>query len=435
MTEGPGAAAVVPAWGDDPLDGVLVQLPRRSLVGLIAYSWRHKFTPAGRSLVGSAVIAGAIASGFGIAYPGYVLAVLLVVFLFAAQGAAVVFRPRVTVERRLPDRCAAGATVTVAARVTHVGRLPAFDLAVRELAEPVGLRTDPAPERADALWPGESVALDYRLFPVRRGAYDLPGPQVLTSFPFGVYDTVRKLDDPHRLLVTPRFTPLARLDLPAGHRHQPGGLALVSRVGESEEFVGNREYRSGDRLRDIDHRAWARRGAPIVREYQQEYLTRIALVVDTHVPRPSRRGLRTLEAGVSLGAAVADALSRQEYIIDLFAAGPDLFHFQAGRSLAFLDDVLDVLACVEACPRDPFPTLGPAVMGSLGQLSTAVLVFLDWDDSREAFARSLAERGVQTKVVVVHEGATRRDPTGFQGGAGAVIRLTADEVERGVEVL
>lgn len=419
------------------LDAFERRLPRRSLARALLRLWTDRLTPGGRALCGVAAVAGGGAAGFGISYPIHYLAMFLVSLLLVNQLTGWLFRPRVRVDRRLPARCAAGAAVRVRARLTNVGALPALDLAVRELAEPAGLRATPSLPLA-RLARGASAEVDYTLRPALRGAYDLPGPQAFTTFPFGLNRTARLVPAPHRLLVTPRFVPLARLELPVSVKHQPGGLALVSRVGESEEFVGSREYRPGDRLRDLDHRAWARVGVPVVREFQQEYLSRIALLVDTHVGQARLGGaerLRALEAGVSLGAAVADALSRQEYVVDLFAAGPELYHFQAGRALAFLDDVLDVLACVEPCPADPFPTLGPAVLEAIGQLSTAVLVLLDWDASRRELARRLAEHGVATRVVVVRAGPTTLDPAGFAGGAGPITLLTPAQVEGGVGAL
>ena len=74
------------------------------------------------------------------------------------------------------------------------------------------------------------------------------------------------------------------MDLDVGKRYQPGGIALTSHIGESPEYIGNRDYRPGDSLRRIDPRAWARLATPIVREYSEEYYCRIALVLDTYVP-------------------------------------------------------------------------------------------------------------------------------------------------------
>ncbi|MGE0706528.1 MAG: DUF58 domain-containing protein [Planctomycetota bacterium] len=394
------------------------------------------WTPAGRIYLAGLTAVGVIAAGFTISYGMYSVAALL--FAVGAVDGILGFllRPRAELlSRGTPLRCSAGATVTARVRLRHTGRLPGFDLALREDLVPRRVHHPLEVELLPRADPGEEFELTARFKAVRRGSYELPGPDLLTAFPFGLYLKRRRIAAPQRLLVTPHFEPLSDIRLPSGRRHQPGGLQLVSQVGDSEEFIGNREYRPGDRIRDLHHAAWARVGKPVVREFQQEYLTRIALVVDTHLTRRSvllPAEVRALEAAISLGAAVADVLSRQEYVIDLFAAGPELYHFQAGRHLAFLDDVLDVLACIEHCPRDPFPDLSPAVGEALAQISTAVVVFLDWDESRRDFARLLAESGVEVMVLVVKDGPTTLDATGFVTAAGEVRRFTVAEVEAGV---
>jgi hypothetical protein len=84
----------------------------------------------------------------------------------------------------------------------------------------------------------------------------------------------------------------------------------------------------------------------------------------SHAPsRPA--GLCRLEAAISLSASVADALSRGEYLIDLFAAGPELYVFRAGRHTAHFENILEIVACVEACRRNPFETIAPALADEL----------------------------------------------------------------------
>lgn len=421
----------------DAVADLLVRWPRWSLTRWLLYVWFVKLTGAGRALMSTMVVSGTISAAIGIQYPMHYLALALLAVLFVSRSLSMLLRPRCRVQRRLPPRVAAGAQVVVRATVTNLGRLPAFDVGVHERSRPNALRAEREPEQLRILWPGEAGELTYRVRPAVRGLYELPGPLVYTTFPFGLYRTARAVDEPQRLLVYPTFSPLAKLSLPAGRRHQPGGLQLVSQVGDSEEYIGNRDYRAGDRLRDLDHRAWARQGAPVVREYRQEYLTRIALVVDTFVPlrigdrlsgvaAPARR---QFEAAISLGAAVADALSRMEYVVDLFAIGPSLYRFTAGRHLAFLDDVLDVLACIELCTDDPFPTLVPEVLEQIGLTSTAVIVLLDWDEARQDAARALEERGLRCKLVVVRDGPTTLEPPPM------VQQLTPADVESGIDAL
>lgn len=430
LSSGGDAAAFEPR----PLPKFLLAIPETSLIRRIGARIMHTWTPSGRLVLGFLAPITLIAAGYTLPFSLYYVAFFL--FAFAAMDGVVgrFLIPRVEVERLTGLRCAAGATVMARARVTNTGRWPAYDLAIREEGTPRRFELPLEVPLHPCLLPGESVVLSAPFRPARRGAYELTGPTLLSAFPFGLYLNSRSAKQPERLLVTPSFVPLDAIWIPAGTRHQPGGMELVSQVGESMEFVGNREYRPGDRLRDIHHMAWARVGRPVVREFQQEYLTRIALAVDTFSgsKSPSAQEVKALEAAISLSASVADALSRQEYVIDLFAAGPELYHFQAGRHLAFLDDVLDVLACIDACPEDPFPKLGPAVAESLAQISTAVVVFLDWDETRRDFVRMLQDSGVQTLVIVVRDGDPSLDPAGFTTASGPVRTFTTDEVEAGV---
>ena len=59
---------------------------------------------------------------------------------------------------------------------------------------------------------------------------------------------------------------------------------LFRSLGESFEFIGNREYRDGDSIRDIDWRATARLSRAIVREYREEYFMRVAVILDIKTP-------------------------------------------------------------------------------------------------------------------------------------------------------
>jgi len=115
--------------------------------------------------------------------------------------------------------------------------------------------------------------------------------------------------------------------------------------------------------------------------------------------------LPMVAAAVSLAASVADALAQGEYIIDIFAAGPELYVFRAGRHTAHFENVLEILACIDACRENPFQTVSPAVAEELGNISAAICVLLDWDSSRRELARTVLEAGSSLKVLIARDGA------------------------------
>ena len=163
-------------------------------------------------------------------------------------------------------------------------------------------------------------------------------------------------------------------------------------------------------------------------------------MLDTYVARNRwfrpRGGFQNLEAAVSLAASIADALSRGEYIIDIFAAGPELYVFRAGRHTAHLENVLEILACVDECRTNPFDKVAPALADELASISTVVCVLLDWDPSREALMRTAVEAGCSTKVLLVRDGPPSTDYGPAEDWLGPILCLSpADVFAGGIEQL
>ena len=301
------------------------------------------------------------------------------------------------------------------------------DLGAYEFRLPPGLSLIDPPQYSAMLPPGKSETFTYQLATTKRGAYHLKGPTALSPFPYGLTQSTRFSSQPQRLIVYPSFKPLQTLNVPLGARHQPGGIALLSHVGESMEFVGTREYRAGDRIRDIHPRTWARVGFPVVKQYQEEMLTRVAIVLDTFIPIDSTP--RALEAALSMTAAVTEHLASKDYVVDFFAAGPELFDLQAGRSLGYLDNILDILACVEPSAKDPLAQIAPKLGDQIAQTSTVIAVLLGWDRERQHFVANLESHGLRVKPIVISDVLRTSDLVG--GGPYAVV-VTPQEVESGI---
>src|SRR5690606_34015254 len=102
--------------------------------------------------------------------------------------------------------------------------------------------------------------------------------------PFGVFRSLRKLALPQSLLILAKRYPIPPFELPGTTKYQQGGVSMASSVGESEEFVSLREYRPGDPLRHIHWKSYAKIGKPIVKEFQDEFFVRHALILDTFSP-------------------------------------------------------------------------------------------------------------------------------------------------------
>jgi uncharacterized protein (DUF58 family) len=318
--------------------------------------------------------------------------------------------------------------------IEQLGRLAA-DLYVVPHRLPRGVAAEPEEGvPVPALRRGEKTRVRLSLKCWKRGVYRLKGMRVESDFPALLMVASHCVEEDRPLMVYPQFTRLARLHLPTGRRYHPGGVALASNLGESFEFIGNREYREGDSIRDIDWRATARLSRPIVREYRDEYFLRVAVILDTHIPKGAKPVMRdSFEHAVSLSAGISDYMARQEYLVDIFAAGPNLYHLTAGRSLAYLDQILDILACVEENPEEPFQVIEPEIMENLARITTVICVFLDWNEARRAFVNRLAQNGAGVKVVIVRDGACTLSPLADSDVIGQIPVLSNADVKRGIE--
>lgn len=348
-------------------------------------------------------------------------------------------RPKLQVSAECPARGSVGRPLAIRCTLHNPRRRPQFSLGAGLFFLPLEFERGALPAVVDAIGPGESAHCTVTLTPLRRGHYKMPGLLAYSNFPLNLYRTPAGRSEEWPLLVLPTFHPLYQFDVPLGTRYQPGGIALTSNIGESPEYIGNREYVAGDSIRHIDFRAWARLSRPAVREYQEEYYCRIALVLDTFTGKaapPSPAGFPDFEAAVSLTAAAADALSRGEYLIDLFAAGPELHVFRAGRHTAHFENVLEILAGVGHTVDNPFARLAPALVDELNNISTVVCVLLDWDRTREHLVRAAAEAGCRVKILVVRDGPTSEPLDSLHAWTSHVRQLTPAEINAGgIDVL
>lgn len=381
------------------------------IVGLLVRSYEERLTARGRYLLWATLAFGVI---------GIDTRRSQAFLLFAVCAATLVLayvlnewrRPRVAFACALPPRATAGRSVDVTASLDAPGGRAVRGLHVK-LPRPIrwgsSLQVTPAEQLLDVK-ARQSARATFQLLPKRRGRYELPGATVRRTDPIGLASGRPVKAPGQTLLVYPRYWSLDDFTVPAGRRYQPGGIPLSSSTGDAIEFVGTREYREGDSLRNIHWRSWARRGEPVVKEHQEEYFCRIALILDTFQPkRPRPEHTRGFEAAISVLASIADYYSRSEYIVDILAAGPEIYEVSAGRSLAYLENVLDVLACLEPCHEFPFEKISPSLFERLQRITSVVAVLQDWDQPREDFLRRVKGLGTAVRALVVREGQPTRD--------------------------
>jgi uncharacterized protein (DUF58 family) len=180
-------------------------------------------------------------------------------------------------------------------------------------------------------------------------------------------------------------------------------------VGESEEFVALRDYRAGDPLRHVHWRSSARTGRLVVKEFEDEFFVRHALVLDTFAAFAQAAAF---EDAVSLAASFACTVDTQESLLDLMFVGPQAVCFTTGRGVGHAEQALEILAGVQPCREKAFASLQALVLEHAAALSGCVCIFLEWDAARRELARRLTALGLPLLVLVVTDAENDRQIAG-----------------------
>jgi len=393
---------------------------------------RRRFTPAGLAVVYILVAATVLGvdTHRTVAYQLFGLALGLL--SIAALG-SLRFRPKLAFERRLPPYVTVDEVFSYRQRVSNQGARALAGVRLRdELAERfpdaetlrhARAARDPQVNWVDrrigfprwlelvrrgrgamieqvdlpALPAGRSVEVTLSATPVRRGILRFERVRMLRPDPLGLVNASAGIALPGELVVLPRCHPIPPLALPGKRRLQRGGVALSHEVGESQEFIQLRDYRPGDPLRHIHWPSFAKVGNPVVKEFQDEYFTRYALVLDTFGDAASDV---EFEAAVSVAASFVAGLEIRDALLDMVFVEDRAYRLTLGRGLGRSLDVLRELAAVEPCRTHRFELLAAHVLEHAALLSGCIMVLLRMDEQRRRLVKGLHALGVQQLVLV-----------------------------------
>ena len=298
------------------------------------------------------------------------------------------------------------------------------------------VRRTPGPAELAPLAAGERRELRLSFTPRRRGRIELAGLTLGRADPLGLVRGLVRVPLAAKVIALPRRYRLPEVALPGKRKFQPGGVSLAASVGDSEEFLALRDYRPGDPQHRIHWKSFARSGKPVVKEYQDEFFERHALVLDTGSGGAQGRGEdAAFEDAVAIAASFVYTIDTHECLLDLLFVGgatadsalQPIRAYTAGRGQMQAEHMLEVLAAVAPSPPEEFGSLAAAVLGRRAILSSVILILLSWDDARARLVASLRASGSEVRALLVcPEGAAPAERP-----AGVVV-LHPGAIEKGL---
>lgn len=400
-------------------------------VSAAQYWMERRFTRAGALVAGGAVVAGALGVDTSLTV-AYQIFTLLLAVLLVAMAATSLMNQRYSVTRELPRVVTAGQSFNYTVRVVNRSGQALDGLAILEgMADPrpgfAEFRAQPGLptyrgwkrliERKQVVHVAEralpplasraGVEVTVAAEAYRRGIAHFEAITVARADPLGIFRALAVASEPANLLVLPRRYELPPFHLPGSRRHQPGGVTLATSVGDSEEFLGLRDYRPGDPLQRIHWKSFARAGKPVVMEHQDEFFERHALVLDTFC---DTGGEAAFEEAVSVAASFVYTIDTLECLLDLVFVGAEPYCYTTGRGQLQTTNLLEILTGVQPRAGMPFRVLHDAVLAQRAMLTGCICILLAWDPARRAFVQQLRALGVPLRAMVVTSGAIADKP-------------------------
>ncbi len=283
-----------------------------------------------------------------------------------------------------------------------------------------------------AVEPGGSCDVTVKFVPPNRGVIKLTALTIARPDPLGLFNSCTTIPLPKSLLILPKRYMLPPVGLSGTRKYQTGGVALASSIGDSEEFTSLRDYRPGDPIRRFHWKSWAKTGKPVVKEYQDEFFVRHALILDTF----QETGTSDIfEEAISIAASFAFSIQTQESLLDLMFVGTEAYCFTSGRGISHIDKILKILASVIPCTDKPFSSLTPVTMNRAHLLSGCICIFLSWDKEREDFINLLKGFGIPVlAMVITGNGKTKEKikPWPMKHEPGNVLELKLGKIQEGL---
>lgn len=407
-------------------------LPPRLLYRLFPYvggisRWFEARLPAMGAMVAAVFICGVM---FGLDFRqtfAMQLAVLGLGLLLASVLSSLFWRPQITLSRKLPEFVTDGHEFTYVVELSNHGTRTEYELRLRDyLRSPkisyaafqrrrhyasrrrnlfdraIGFprwvelrRRDRGAEtetiKLPPLAPGSSIRVPLTLTPIRRGWLRFERIDLLRPDPLGLFFARYRQQLPAQTLALPRRYAAPRIQLHSERHYQKGGVSLAHAVGDSQEFASIRDYRPGDAKRHIHWRSFAKTGELIVKEYQDEYFDRHALVIDIQWPSSDDP---VFEALISVAASLAGSEQARDAILDIIFAGETVIQLSAGRGLGDSTQALSYLAQAEANADSGFAELEQQVRQRAAQLASVIVISAQMDSRRREFMTALATQGL-----------------------------------------
>ena len=346
-------------------------------------------------VVAAVCIAVGFATGFWLLFRiAYVIAVAIPLLYFWTRAMAKSLEVEV---ERTSQRVTQGQPIEGHITVRSRSILPKIWL---EVDDPASIPGHTA-QRVFTMGTRGAMSWTYRTRTRVRGVYTLGPVTVSASDPFGFFTFRRTFGDQSTVLVYPNAPDLPNFAIPPANL--PGEGRFRRRTHNvTPNVAGLREYAPGDSFNRIHWPATARKGEPMVKQFELDPASDIWVVLDLEARHHVGKGEDgTEESSVQVAAAVVRHFVNANRSVGLITFGDDLRVDEPDRGQSHFTRTLESLALARAVGDVPLSNLLLEESRRFGRHTTVVVITPSTDEQWAYTLMSLGARGVKVAAVLI----------------------------------
>lgn len=230
-------------------------------------------------------------------------------------------------------------------KVRNYWPLPVFGLIVEgDFLQDIDVNAEPIAFSLKRIRAFSETDFRVSITPRRRGLLPCGEVKISNGFPFGLADVSKPVPKAPQTLVWPQSHKLHGVPPSDNTRFNLAG-ACSDRSGNDGETIGVREYREGDRMRNIHWAQTVRGQRLMVRERQTPSVTTTTVLIDLTANHHAGEGVNnSFEWAIRIAASICEKLHHTQSSVRIVCKGLPQDSQQVASNQQGIDGIMDFLA-------------------------------------------------------------------------------------------
>jgi len=236
----------------------------------------------------------------------------------------------------------------------------------------------------------ETKMIKVSIIPLKRGEIKFNSAIFGRSDIFNMFNAIKYIYSEDTVLVLPKRYTVKTPNLDSDKLNSSEDNDVLSITGQGNEFFALRDYRNGDNIRNIHWKSWAKRGKPVIKEYQKRSFPQKALILDIFAKNIDED---IFETSISIASSFISPLNNTPSSID------EVIIDEYKEEIINNEDNILIYLSKLKLKNSSFKFYN--VEEKLKSITGLILIFNKLDKTRIEFIKTIRNLNIETYIILV----------------------------------